>query len=168
MTRRRALLVLETGLGTIAVALFMSVMLGSSHRAGASIARTDATTCRSLICTTTVPTTAPPTTSPPTTSPPATTAPPQTAPPTTAPPTTVARTRQTYITTPTTVATTTTLAPIPGIGGHLPVSASTLPFTTKQQSSHVSPVFAALSGAGFFIALIIIGVRFLLTRPGRR
>jgi hypothetical protein len=50
----------------------------------------------------------------------------------------------------------------------LPVAPSTLPFTTKQQSSHVSPVFAALSGAGFFAALLIVGVRFLLTRPGRR
>jgi hypothetical protein len=45
------------------------------------------------------------------------------------------------------------------------VTPSTVPLTTKQQSSHVSPVFAALSGAGFFVALLIMGVRFLLTRP---
>lgn len=166
VTRRRATLVLEIGLTTVAVALFLGVMMGSSHRAGAAVGRSTTTTgCGLIPCPTT---TAPPTTSPPTTSPPATTAPPQTSPATTATPRTIAPTRQTYITTPTTAATTTTVAPIPGIGGHLPVSASTLPFTTKQQSAHVNPVFAALSGAGFLVALVIIAVRFLFTRSGRR
>jgi hypothetical protein len=31
----------------------------------------------------------------------------------------------------------------------------------------VSPVFAALSGAGFFVAFLIMAGRFIITRPGR-
>lgn len=165
MNRRRAILVLEAGLSAVAVALFLAVMMGSSHRAGAAVGKST-TTSGCVVCP--PPTTVPTTTSPPTTRPPATTAAPTTTPATTAPSKTAPATRPTHITTPTTAGTTTTVAPIPGIGGHLPVSASTLPFTTKQQSAHVNPVFAALSGAGFVVALVIIGVRFLLTRPGRR
>jgi hypothetical protein len=66
---------------------------------------------------------------------------------------------------PTTTSTSTTIAPI---GGHIPVSPSTLPLRTKAQNAHVSPVFAALSGAGFFVALLIMGISFIMTRPRRR
>jgi hypothetical protein len=31
----------------------------------------------------------------------------------------------------------------------------------------VSPIFAALSGVGFFAALLIMAGRFVMTRPGR-
>lgn len=65
---------------------------------------------------------------------------------------------------PTTLPTTTTIAPL---GGHLPVPPSTLPLLTKGDSSHVSPVYAALSGAGFFVALCIMAGRWILTRPRR-
>jgi hypothetical protein len=66
---------------------------------------------------------------------------------------------------PTTTTTSTTIAPI---GGHIPVPPSTLPLRTKAQNAHVSPVLAALSGAGFFVALLIMGVSFFMSRPRRR
>jgi hypothetical protein len=62
-------------------------------------------------------------------------------------------------------ATSTTLSPI---GGHIPVPPSTLPLRTKAQSAHVSPVFPALSGAGFFVAFAIVAGRLVATRPGRK
>jgi hypothetical protein len=64
--------------------------------------------------------------------------------------------------------TTTTSTTIAAIGNRLPVTPSTLPFSTKSQSAHVSPVFAALSGAGFLVAFVIMAVTFVLTRPGRK
>lgn len=69
-------------------------------------------------------------------------------------------------TTTTTVAptTTSTVAPLPG---NLAPTPSTLPLTYKKQSGHVSPVFAALSGAGFAIALILLATQAVLTRKGR-
>ena len=45
---------------------------------------------------------------------------------------------------------------------------STLPLTTKEQSGHVNPVFAELSGVGFFIALVLMAVQAVLTRRGGR
>jgi hypothetical protein len=66
---------------------------------------------------------------------------------------------------PTTTTTSTTIAPI---DGRIPVPPSTLPLRTKTQSAHVSPVLAALSGAGFFVAFLIMAGRFILTRSGRR
>ena len=59
----------------------------------------------------------------------------------------------------------TTIAPI---GTHLSVPPSTLPLYTKAQNAHVSPVFAALSGVGFFLAAVIMATRFVMTRPRRR
>ncbi|MDQ6839755.1 MAG: hypothetical protein M3137_15870 [Actinomycetota bacterium] len=59
--------------------------------------------------------------------------------------------------------TTSTVAPLPG---GIPVSPSTLPLTTKNQNGHVNPVFAELSGVGFFIALALIAVQAVLTRRG--
>jgi hypothetical protein len=64
-----------------------------------------------------------------------------------------------------TTSTSTTIAPI---GSHIPVPPSTLPLRTKAQSAYISPVFAALSGAGFFAAFLIMAGRFILTRPGRQ
>ncbi|MDQ2728128.1 MAG: hypothetical protein M3Y91_09765 [Actinomycetota bacterium] len=58
--------------------------------------------------------------------------------------------------------TTTTVAPLGGPG--LPAPPSTLPLTTKKQSGHVSPVFAELSGVGFFIALVLVAIQAVLTR----
>jgi hypothetical protein len=43
-----------------------------------------------------------------------------------------------------------------------------VPLRTKAQSAHVSPVFAAFSIAGFFVALVIMATRFVLTRPRRQ
>lgn len=70
--------------------------------------------------------------------------------PTTSPPTTVP-------------ATTTTIL---GIGGRLPAAPVTLPLHTQSSNGHVNSVFAWLSGAGFAVALIIVGYRLLATRPG--
>lgn len=67
-------------------------------------------------------------------------------------------------TTTTTPAPTTTVAPLGGPG--LPAPPSTLPLTTKKQNGHVNPVFAELSGVGFFIVLVLIAVQALLTRRG--
>jgi K+-transporting ATPase A subunit len=39
-----------------------------------------------------------------------------------------------------------------------------LPLTTKKQNGHVNPVFAELSGVGFFIALVLMGTQAVLTR----
>ena len=64
-----------------------------------------------------------------------------------------------------TPAATTTIAPL---GGRLPTPVATVPFETKPQSAHVDPLLAYLSGVGFFVALVIIAVQFLLTRPNRR
>lgn len=57
----------------------------------------------------------------------------------------------------------TTIAPI---GNSLPVSPVTLPLRTQGSNAHVSPVFAILSGIGFFIALVIVIGRLVITRPG--
>lgn len=59
----------------------------------------------------------------------------------------------------------TTIAPI---GNSLPVSPVTLPLRTKGSNAHVSPVFAILSGIGFFLALVIVIGRLVVTRPGGR
>jgi hypothetical protein len=67
-------------------------------------------------------------------------------------------------TAPPTVAPSTTIAPL---GNRLPVSPSTLPFATKAQNAHVAPVFAALSGGGFFVALVIVGICFVRSRSPR-
>jgi hypothetical protein len=48
------------------------------------------------------------------------------------------------------------------------VPPSTLPLRTKTQSAHVSPVYAALSGAAFFVVLVIMAIRFVQTRPKRK
>ncbi|HEX6395473.1 MAG TPA: hypothetical protein VFZ97_18710 [Acidimicrobiales bacterium] len=173
MLRRGAVLIIRVALAAASVALVVSVLTGSARGAGA-----DPPTTKSPAPTTAPPTThcvlcgptttlrVPPTTLPPGTSP-ATSSPAQTTPTTRPTARTLAPyTGQTYP--PTTVAPPTTLTTIPPIGGHLPVSPQTLPFATKQQSSHVSPVFAALSGVGFFVALLIAGLRFLLTRPRKQ
>jgi len=69
---------------------------------------------------------------------------------------------------PRTVATTsTTSTTIAAIGSRLPPPPATLPFTTKGTNGHVKPLFAMLSGAGFFLALVIMAGRFLMTRPKR-
>ena len=162
VVRRRLTRVVQLALLAGSAGFVVAVMAGSPGQAGA-VQGASTTRCTPALCG--VSTTAPVATTSAVTSPP-TTAPVRTTPPTTAAPRTVAPSRQTYPTSLTTVpSSTTTATTIPGIGGHLPVAASTLPFTTKQQSSHVSPVFAALSGAGFFVALLIMGVRFVLSRP---
>jgi hypothetical protein len=82
------------------------------------------------------------------------------------PPTTTYRRSPAVTDTTTTVApaptTTTTVAPLGGPG--LPAPPSTLPLTTKKQNGHVNPVFAELSGVGFFIALVLMGTQAVLTR----
>jgi hypothetical protein len=57
---------------------------------------------------------------------------------------------------------------LPSIRNRIPVPPSTVPLQTRTPSTHISPVFAALSGAGFFVALVIMATRFVLTRPRRR
>jgi len=132
----------------------------TAPRSTTTVTGTTVTTRTTLPATTLPATTLPPTTVPHTTT---TT---KTTPPSTAP-------RPTYVyplytvpfrTVPSTTTTSTTIAPI---GGRIPVPPSTLPLSTKAQSAHVSPVFAALSGAGFFVAFVIMASRFVLTRPGR-
>jgi hypothetical protein len=174
MLRRGAVLIIQVLLAAVSVALVVSVLTGSARGAGADAPTTTAhttpptatsTTSCGILCRPSTTLRVPPTTLPPGTSP-ATTSPAQTTTTTRSTVRTLAPyTGQTY---PLTTTAPTTLTTIPGIGGHLPVSPQTLPFATKQQSSHVSPVFAALSGAGFFVALLIAGVRFLLTRPRRQ
>jgi hypothetical protein len=68
-------------------------------------------------------------------------------------------------TTPAAGPTPTSLAPI---GDHLPVAPATVPLRTRTQSAHVSSIFAALSGVGFFIAAVMVVTRLILTRSGRR
>jgi hypothetical protein len=72
-----------------------------------------------------------------------------------------------FVPTTTTVPPPATTTTIVAIGGHLPPPPSTVPLTTKGTSAHVSPVFAALSGAGFFVAFVIMATRFLITSPRR-
>ncbi len=54
------------------------------------------------------------------------------------------------------------------IKGRLPSAPSTVPFTTKAQSAHVDPVLAKISLGGLGVAVLIMAVQFVLTRPGRR
>jgi hypothetical protein len=176
--RRSLQVTVNAVLGLSAAALFGWFVSGpASPPARASIAVADSKPDSTTLPVSTV-VTAPPTS--PSSAPP-TTAPPVTAPPTTRPPvhsTTTAVSRSIPPTTyryplytvpvrtvPTTSTTSTTIAPI---GNRIPVAPSTLPLTTKAQNAHVSPVFAALSGAGFFVALVIMGTRFVLSRPGRK
>ena len=137
---------------------------GPGGRAGAVPDVTSSTnTCLAIPCRTTTTVTLPVTTAP-APAPAPTTA--QTAPPTTRAPVTQTRLPAVTATPKTTLpAPTTTATTLPSIGGSLPVTPSTVPFTTEQQSSHVSPVFAALSGAGLFVALVIVLVRFITSRP---
>jgi hypothetical protein len=152
---------LNATLATVATGVLVVAMTGSGPAAGqvfSSTTRphgpsttrttrpTSSTTIRHV---TTVPVTTAPPTSPPTVPPPTFRVPAFTLPPTTA------------------STTTTTSTTIAAIGGHLPVPPSTVPFRTKAQSSHVSPVFAALSGGGFFVALVMMVTRFIMTRPKR-
>lgn len=58
----------------------------------------------------------------------------------------------------------TTLAPIKG---KLPPPPSTVPFVTRATSAHVDPILAKISLAGLALALLIMAVQFVLTRPGR-
>ncbi|MCU4183909.1 hypothetical protein K6U06_06015 [Acidiferrimicrobium sp. IK] len=60
--------------------------------------------------------------------------------------------------------TTTTVVPIKG---RIPSAPSTVPFVTKAQSAHVNPILAKISLAGLALALLIMAVQFVLTRPGR-
>jgi hypothetical protein len=111
----------------------------------------------------------------------ATTIPVPTTPATTAPPTTVPRPTTTVSVAPTTVpvtfplvtgpsttvsTTSTTSTTIAGLG-HLPISPATLPLRTKGTNGHVDPVFAYLSGIGFFLTLVIMATKFVTTRPSR-
>jgi hypothetical protein len=61
-------------------------------------------------------------------------------------------------------------APTSPVGPLPPASAppSTIPLTTKGQSSHVSPAFAILSGVGAAVVVLILATQCALTRPGRR
>jgi hypothetical protein len=71
-----------------------------------------------------------------------------------------------YTVAPTTASTVTTTT-IASIAGHLPVSPSTVPFTTRGTSAHVDPVLAWLSGAGFLAVILIMAGRFVMTRTHR-
>jgi hypothetical protein len=57
----------------------------------------------------------------------------------------------------------TTIAPL---GAASTVAPATLPLRTKGSNAHVSPVLAILSGVGFLVALLMIVVRMIVTRPG--
>jgi hypothetical protein len=76
--------------------------------------------------------------------------------------------------TPTTVpSSATTVAPTSGstvvpIGSQLPAPPVTLPLTTKPESSHVDPLLAKLSLAGFALVILLLFVQTILTRPRRR
>jgi hypothetical protein len=75
--------------------------------------------------------------------------------------------------TPTTVAASATVAPPSGstvvpIGSQLPAPPVTLPLTTKPESSHVDPLLAKLSLAGFALVILLLFVQTILTRPRRR
>lgn len=119
----------------------------------------------------------PPTTeAPATTAPPETTAPPQTTAPqaTAAPQTTAApsTTRRTTTTIPPSTTTPEQLPTLPPAETAPPApgatTVDTTDVTTIELNSKVSPVFPALSIAGFVTALLIIGTQWFLTRrPGR-
>lgn len=68
-------------------------------------------------------------------------------------------------TTSTSTSSTTLVAPL---GPQLPRPQATVPLSTKGTSGHVDPVFAMLSGAGFFLALLIMVGSFLMSRPSRQ
>jgi hypothetical protein len=142
-----------------------SLAAGRSGGAAITILTTVPTTSppRSTVPATTVP--SPVTTHPAATS---TTRPgtPFTPPPATVPPPyyrTVAPTFRTGSTTSTSSTTSTTLA---GIGGRVPAEQATVPLPTHGTNGHVNPVYAMLSGAGFFAALVIMAGRFFYTRRG--
>lgn len=161
---RRALTALTILLAG-AAALLLGFAMAGPNRASAVPGDTTTTPCPIVggchTSTTPLPATTPPATAA------TTTAPPRTAPPTTAPRVTQSPV-QTFTPRTTVAAPTTTSSTLPSIvGGNLPVTPSTVPFTTKEQSSHVSPAFAALSGAGLFVALVIVAVRFITSRPPR-
>ena len=160
---RRAVTALWILLAGAAALMVGFAVAGPGGRAGAVGNQTSSTTrCFPVACTTTTVTL--PVTTAPAPAPAPTTA--QTAPPTTRAPVTQTRLPAVTATPKTTLpAPTTTATTLPSIGGSLPVTPSTVPFTTEQQSSHVSPVFAALSGAGLFVALVIVLVRFITSRP---
>lgn len=156
---RRAVTALWILLAGAAALMTGFAVAGPGGRAGAVPDVTSTTNCIGVPCATTTVATVPLTTvAPPTTTP-------QTAPPTTKAPVTQTRPPGPTIPRTTLPAPTTTATTLPSIGGNLPVTPSTVPFTTKQQSSHVNPVFAALSGAGLFVALVIVLVRFITSRP---
>ena len=172
--RRRRLLrpgiAAALGLGTVALCVSIirpapAASQGSAYRSGPLLSVT-------------VPT---PSTTPATTAPPSPTiaTTPRTSPVTTYRPRTTYTTRPSPTTgysrstaatdtTTTTVAPTTTTTVAPLGGGGILAPPSTLPLTTKEQSGHVNPVFAELSGVGFFIALVLIAVQAVLTRRGGR
>jgi hypothetical protein len=163
-------LVLAGALGVI----FTGGLLGSSqHPAGAAVLASTPTTAPHHSSTSIrSATTLPRTTTPPTL--PATTVPVRTVPVTAPPYVPPTQPRYTYPTygyatypTVTTIPTTTTSTTIAPINGRLPVVPSTLPLTTKSTSAHVSPVFAALSGIGFFLAICMVIVQLIRTRPRR-
>lgn len=156
---RRLLTALWILLAGAAALMTGFAIAGPGGRAGAIPNQTTTTRCFPVSCSgsTTVPTVVTTVAPAPTT--------PQTAPPTTKPPVTQTRLPGTTIPRTTVPAPTTTASTLPSIGGNLPVTPSTVPFTTTQQSSHVSPVFGALSGAGLFVALVIVLVRFITSRP---
>jgi hypothetical protein len=176
---------INVALGLTATFLMAAVIAGPGPTPAQASVSTEsrATTARSSIETTvaqsvtSVPRTTPPTsiapppttalrttvpvTTPPASAPAAPPAPPPSRPQPVSAPTTVS-----FATTPVSTAVTTTT--LPSIGSHLPVPPSTVPLRTKAQSAHVSPVFAAFSIAGFFVALVIMATRFVLTRPRRQ
>jgi hypothetical protein len=61
-----------------------------------------------------------------------------------------------------------TYTTIPSIRNQIPVPPSTVPLQTRAMSTHISPVFPALSGAGFFVALVMVTTRVVMTRARRK
>ncbi len=184
--------------GSVVALRYVGLGVAAAALLGVVVGETAPTTLTSGVAAaeTNVQTTSPPATRPPgTTSPSRITTPPATIPPNTVAPTTIVATppspartpvptpppatyyyrtapTYSYSTVPLTAAPTSTTPPTPTtiapIGGHIPVPPSTLPLRTKTQSAHVSPVFPALSGVGFFVAFLIVAGRFVMTRPGRK
>ena len=74
---------------------------------------------------------------------------------------------QPYVPVATTAAPTTTSTTIAPIGNRLPAPAVTLPLITRGSNGHVNPLFAILSGVGFFVALVIMATTYVLTRSKR-
>ena len=74
---------------------------------------------------------------------------------------------QPYVPVATTAATTTTSTTIAPIRNRLPPPAVTLPLITRGSNGHVNPLFAILSGVGFFLALVIMATTYVLTRSKR-